>query len=146
MAITTQGWETISSIIGWMYFVAWSASFYPQAILNYQTKRYVLLSFNFSVAGFSLEFALLNPSGFFFYSVYSVAGSVDPYLGTGTVKYNDLLFALHAFAMSSVQLVQIWMYDRGVQKAINKYIIAFLVFLYLCVFTTYIYEASGHPI
>ena len=40
-----------------------------------------------SVAGFSVEFALMNPSGFFFYSVYSVAGSVDPYLGTGTVSH-----------------------------------------------------------
>ena len=56
----------------------------------------------FSVAGFSLEFALLNPSGFFFYSTYSVAGSVDPYIGTGTVKLNDLVFALHALVMSTV--------------------------------------------
>lgn len=66
-----------------------------------------------SVAGFSLEFALLNPSGFFFYSFYSVGGSIDPFLGTGTVShieftdrtqvfYNDLAFALHAFAMASV--------------------------------------------
>jgi len=38
------------------------------------------------------------------------------------------------------------MYDRGVQKNINRLVIAFLVFLYLCVLTTYIYEASGHPI
>ena len=43
-----------------MYFFAWSASFYPQAILNYNTK---------SVAGFSLEFATMNPCGFFFYSL-----------------------------------------------------------------------------
>ena len=98
------------------------------------------------MAGFSLEFALLNPSGFFFYSVYSVGGSVDPYLGTGTVKYNDLVFALHAFALASVQLVQIWMYDRGVQKDINRFIVAFLIFLYLCSFTTYIFEIADHPI
>ena len=39
-----------------------------------------------SVAGFSLEFALLNPSGFFFYSVYSVGGRVDSELGTGDVS------------------------------------------------------------
>ena len=42
-----------------------------------------------SVAGFSVEFALMNPSGFFFYSVYSVAGSVDPFLGTGAVSIYD---------------------------------------------------------
>jgi len=39
MAISTTGWEDISSTIGWLYFFAWSASFYPQAILNYQKKR-----------------------------------------------------------------------------------------------------------
>jgi len=40
-----------------------------------------------SVGGFSLEFALLNPSGFFFYSVYSVGGRVNPNLGTGEVSF-----------------------------------------------------------
>lgn len=39
-----------------------------------------------SVAGFSLEYACLNPSGYFFYSVYSVGGSIDPFLGTGEVS------------------------------------------------------------
>ena len=38
------------------------------------------------------------------------------------------------------------MYDRGVQTKVNKLAIAWLVFLYLCSFTTYIYEVSGHPI
>lgn len=56
------------------------------------------------MAGFSIEFAVMNPSGFYFYSFYSVAGTVDQYLGTGYVAPNDLVFALHAFALSSVQL------------------------------------------
>jgi hypothetical protein len=76
-----------------MYFVAWSASFFPQAIENYYRK---------SVAGFSIEFALLNPSGFFFYTLYTTAGSVDSMLGTGIVATNDLFFAANAFMMSSV--------------------------------------------
>ena len=56
---------------------------------------------------------MLNPSGFFFYTLYSVGGSIDPNLGTGPVKWNDLCFAALAFGMSSVQFVQIFMYDRG---------------------------------
>lgn len=117
----------------------------------------------FSVAGFSLEYACLNPSGYFFYSVYSVGGSIDPFLGTGEVsapiqnktisffnmlqvKYNDLVFALHGFALSSVQFVQIWMYDRGTQKKINIFIVLFLIFLWLCSLTTYIFEISIHEI
>lgn len=117
--------------------MAWSLSFYPQAIMNYQKK---------SVAGFSLEFALLNPSGFFFYATYSVAGSVDPFLGTGTVKMNDLVFAIHALALSSVQYAQVFIYDRGKQKDTNLYVVGFLIFLWVCVITTYLVEVCGHPI
>ena len=97
--------DIISNVIGWGYILAWSFSFYPQAIQNYYRK---------SVGGFSLEFALLNPSGFFFYATYSIGGRVDNYLGTGTVTNQDLIFAMHAFALSSVQLAQIFMYDVSV--------------------------------
>lgn len=31
----------ITSIIGWLYFVAWSVSFYPQVFLNYARKRWI---------------------------------------------------------------------------------------------------------
>ena len=74
----------ISETIGWMYFIAWSMSFYPQSWKNYRNKN---------VGGFSLEFALLNPSGFFFYSVYSVAGRVNSNLGTGTVSSSPCFLA-----------------------------------------------------
>lgn len=88
----------------------------------------------------------MNPNGFFYYSVYSVGGSVDPYLGTGAILTNDLVFALHAFCLSSVQFVQVFMYDRGAQKPINKLVIGFLIFLFCCSIGTFIYEATGHPI
>lgn len=39
-----------------------------------------------SVEGFSVEFAMLNPQGFFFYSLYTVAGFVDPTIGAGNVR------------------------------------------------------------
>lgn len=91
--VDQSAWQVVSDTLGWMYFLAWSLSFYPQAIMNYQMK---------SVAGFSLEYAAMNPNGYFFYCVYSVAGSIDPFLGTGLVNPNDLLFALHGFAMSAV--------------------------------------------
>lgn len=31
--------ELLSWVIGWAYFLSWSLSFYPQAILNYRRKR-----------------------------------------------------------------------------------------------------------
>jgi hypothetical protein len=30
-----QPWKLISEIVGWTYLVAWSASFFPQAVENY---------------------------------------------------------------------------------------------------------------
>jgi hypothetical protein len=34
-----------------------------------------------SVAGFSLEFAMLNPAGFYFYTIYNLQGTIDPGIG-----------------------------------------------------------------
>ena len=31
--------NAVSDVIGWMYFLAWSASFYPQSIKNYNAKK-----------------------------------------------------------------------------------------------------------
>jgi cystinosin len=47
--------DVLSVVVGWLYFAAWSISFYPQAILNYQRK---------SVTGLSFDFLLLNITGF----------------------------------------------------------------------------------
>lgn len=110
--------KIFSAIIGWIYFFAWSFSFYPQAILNWKKK---------SVAGFSLEFALLNVSGFFFYSLYSIGGFVYNGLGTGTIEPNDLVFAIHAFALSSVQFSQAFIYERGEQKNFALWAIVLLI-------------------
>ena len=71
------------------------------------------LGFNLgSTEGFSVEFATLNPQGFFFYSLYTVAGYLDPDIGAGSVATNDLFFALHAFLISCVQLTQIFVYGK----------------------------------
>ena len=111
-------WDSLSSIFGWISFVLWSCSFYPQTWQNYCTK---------SVAGFSVEFAMLNPVGFYFYTIYNLQGLVDPAIGnTGTIYTNDLFFAVHAVALASIQFTQIFMYDNGKQKSINWYVVAFL--------------------
>ena len=70
--------------------------------------------------GFSIDFAMLNPCGFLFYSLYSTAGYIDYNIGAGKVSYpmitlqvqtNDLFFALHAFALSAAQLSHIFVYE-----------------------------------
>ena len=47
--------ELVSNILGWAYFLAWSISFYPQVMQNWQRR---------SVVGLSFDFQLLNVLGF----------------------------------------------------------------------------------
>jgi PQ loop repeat len=140
--------DVLADITGWIYFFAWSISFYPQIFLNYQRK---------STQGFSVEFATLNPQGFFFYSLYMVAGYIDPNIGSGNVETNDLFFALHAFMISSIQLMQIFVYDsvppKGLEgdgtpeKAPERKIVLWPVFLilgeWIFVLSIFFVEVSG---
>jgi len=54
---------SLSAVLGWTYFAAWSASFYPQALLNWARR---------SVVGLSFDFALLNLVGYLCYSTFNV--------------------------------------------------------------------------
>ncbi|CAI2376313.1 unnamed protein product [Moneuplotes crassus] len=123
--------DVISQIIGWVYFFAWSFSFYPQVLLNYRKK---------SVAGFSLEFALLNVSGFFFYSLYSMGGFIYPHLGTGEIKPNDLFFAFHAFSLASIQLSQAYIYERGQQKTFALWAVVLLIVEWITLIVVFLLE------
>jgi cystinosin len=86
MSDYNPAWDTVSIVIGWIYFFSWSISFYPQLFVNFHRKRYSLSVFNsYSVDGFSIDFAMLNPCGFLFYSLYSTAGYIDYDIGAGKV-------------------------------------------------------------
>ena len=36
----------LSAVVGWIYFAAWSVSFYPQIVDNYRRKRLELRGFS----------------------------------------------------------------------------------------------------
>ena len=56
------------------------------------------------------------------------------------------MFALHAFALSSVQLVQIFIYDRGQQGEISKFWITFLICCYISWIVVWCIEVFDHPL
>lgn len=101
----------ISSIIGWTYFWAWTVSFYPQIFLNFKLK---------SVAALSLEYQLFNLVGFGFYFAFTYLlhsdGNIrEEYRRSHSghnpqVRLNDVLFAGHAFVITIVTLLQIFLY------------------------------------
>uniref|UniRef100_A0A182SCF3 Uncharacterized protein n=1 Tax=Anopheles maculatus TaxID=74869 RepID=A0A182SCF3_9DIPT len=43
----SQAIIVVSSVIGWIYFAAWTVSFWPQMIINYRRQSVVGLSFDF---------------------------------------------------------------------------------------------------
>jgi hypothetical protein len=46
--------EAVSVVFGWIYFLAWGLSFYPQAILNFRRR---------STSGTTVDFPLVNCLG-----------------------------------------------------------------------------------
>ena len=82
--------NVLNDVIGWIYFAAWSVSFYPQVYENYRRKRYektnsfllnntqitnhYLKHFSISfcsVVGLNFDFLSLNVVGFTLYSLYN---------------------------------------------------------------------------
>lgn len=109
-----------SSALGWVSTLAWSISFYPQAILNYRRR---------SVDGLSLDFVYLNVQGFLAYSVYNIAlfsssGIRKEYRERNhghspSVRGNDVAFAAHAFVLSAITLIQTFTYKRGAKQVVS---------------------------
>lgn len=106
--------ELISMLVGWTYLMAWNFSSYPLNLLHYKTK---------SVAGFSLDFGLMNTTCHLLYSMYTVGGLIYPYMGTGIIQVNDLLFPTHCFLATSVTLAQWFIYDTGKQKGFTPWVV-----------------------
>jgi uncharacterized protein with PQ loop repeat len=91
-------------MFGWIYFTAWTVSFFPQAMLNVQRK---------TTHGLMPDFPLLNVFGFscytlstflFLYSdtIRSQYAARHPASPEPTVRFNDLAFGSIGLGMSIV--------------------------------------------
>lgn len=89
--------RVISWLLGWIYFTAWSLSFYPQPLRCWKRR---------STRGITVDFPLLNIVGFtsylistatFFFSdtIRRQYATRHPLSPETTVRFNDLVFALH---------------------------------------------------
>lgn len=102
----------VSFIVGWIYFVAWSVSFYPQLVINYKRK---------SVVGLSFDFLALNFVGHTLYAIFNTCLYFVPFFqeeyfsrfprGTNPVELNDVFFSIHASVITAVTIVQCFMYE-----------------------------------
>ncbi|XP_055539375.1 cystinosin homolog isoform X2 [Wyeomyia smithii] len=107
----------VSIVIGWMYFVAWTISFWPQMIINFRRK---------SVVGLSFDFLALNLLGHTLYATFNCAlywnddieqeyFHRNPH-GLNPVIANDVAFSLHASLATFLTVLQCFFYERGEQR------------------------------
>ena len=112
-----EPWRRLSGVIGWIYFTAWSLSFWPQVFINYRRR---------SVVGLSFEFPSLNLVGFSCYTAYNCALFWNPTIraqyaaandgALPSVQSNDVFFGIHAVAVTALTLAQIAVYEKGEQR------------------------------
>ncbi|KAJ3599841.1 hypothetical protein NHX12_033795 [Muraenolepis orangiensis] len=125
----------INEVIGWIYFVAWSVSFYPQVWENWRGK---------SVVGLNFDFLSLNITGFICYSIFNVGLFWVPYIkeeflkvnrnGVNPVDANDVFFSLHAVLLCLVYICQAAVYERGGQTVSRiSWIILIFCWLFILV-------------
>jgi cystinosin len=61
--IHSEALDVVIEVVGWIYFIAWSISFYPQIVYNFQRK---------SVVGLNFDFLTYNLTGFLLYGMFNV--------------------------------------------------------------------------
>ncbi|ETO17045.1 hypothetical protein RFI_20288 [Reticulomyxa filosa] len=142
MSVRHQWLQYFCDVLGWLYFAAWSVSFYPQLLLNFKRK---------TTYGLSYDYQSYNFTGFLFYSIYCVCTYVN-YDNTHSsnsnnpIELNDIAFAVHAFVITCVILVQIMIYPRHNQH-VSKFAIVFLflawVFAFYNLFLSILYQLSS---
>lgn len=126
----TRYLSILSFIVGWLYFLAWSISFYPQIYTNWRRQ---------SVVGLNFDYVGLNITGFVCYMVYNCGLYFVPKIqeeyfelhpfGVIPVQLNDVVFAVHGSAVTMFTIVQCLIYERGVQR-ISNVTIFILVFIW----------------
>ncbi|KAF6845340.1 lysosomal cystine transporter [Colletotrichum musicola] len=106
----------LSAAFGWIYFLCWSGSFYPQPLLNFTRK---------TTAGTTVDFPLINClayvltrhlAGFLAYFISNSCLYYSPLVRsqyaarnhglTPTVAFNDITFAAHALLLSCITTSQ----------------------------------------
>ncbi|PNY29708.1 Cystinosin [Tolypocladium capitatum] len=139
----------LSALFGWVYTFCWSASFYPQPLLNFSRR---------STSGTTVDFPLINVLGFAAYFVSNLAFYYSPVVRaqyaarnrglTPTVQFNDITFALHALVLSLVTVSQYlarpaWGFSPSAATRPSRFVLGIAAACVLGVLATYARAASS---
>ncbi|XP_041059844.1 cystinosin-like isoform X1 [Carcharodon carcharias] len=131
LVVQSNALRIVCQVIGWIYFLAWSISFYPQVIENWKRK---------SVVGLNFDFLALNLTGHIAYGMFNIGLFWIPYIekqflkcnpgGVNPVQGSDVFFSLHAVLLTMLTICQCCLYEKGEQK-VSKVTIGLLVAAWL---------------
>jgi len=115
-------YRLVSSVIGYIYFVCWSVSFYPQIITNYERKSIEGLSTDAAVMAVVNYICYTCYNGFFFWDEgirhqYKKRYGPD---ATITVQSNDVAFSIHALLLCLIMFGQVVHYGGLQQYPLSK--------------------------
>ncbi|QUC18866.1 uncharacterized protein UV8b_03107 [Ustilaginoidea virens] len=141
--------QALSGLVGWIYTFCWSASFYPQLLLNLGNK---------STAGTTVDFPFINSLGFLAYFASNTAFYYSPAIRkqyaarhnrlTPTVQFNDIAFALHASVVSCITLSQyllrpLWGFSQTPAHRPSRFILGVAAGCVAGLVATYLMVASA---
>ncbi|XP_078411662.1 cystinosin isoform X2 [Cetorhinus maximus] len=112
LVVQSNALRIVCQVIGWIYFLAWSISFYPQVIENWKRK---------SVVGLNFDFLALNLTGHIAYGMFNIGLFWIPYIekqflkcnpgGVNPVQGSDVFFSLHAVLLTMLTICQCCLYE-----------------------------------
>jgi cystinosin len=109
-ALPTPWYRSLSSVIGYTYFMCWSVSYYPQIVTNFQTKSVSGLSTDASVIAVLIDICYLIYTAAFYWN-HGIREEYKSRHNTNVdVESNDVAFCIHAVVLDLVTLGQILWY------------------------------------
>jgi cystinosin len=112
-ALFTPWYRSLSSIIGYTYFMCWSVGYYPQIVTNFQTKSVNGLSTDSYVLAVLIDACYLIYTATFYWN-RGIREEYKTRHGSGSnnvdVESNDVAFCIHAVVLDLVSLAQILWY------------------------------------
>lgn len=133
-AWNSETFKIAYTVFGWIAFVVWSSSFYPQFILNYSRKSVVGLNFNYLILNNTKHtlYLIYNASLYFSPNVrfqYHQKYGFDQMI---PVAANDVAFSTHAVSLTLALLFQVAIYERG-NQSISKITMGIITVVWITV-------------
>ncbi|XP_058773290.1 cystinosin homolog [Vicia villosa] len=122
------------TVFGWIAFLAWACSFYPQLFLNFSRKSVVGLNFNYLLLNNTKQtlYLIYNATLYFSNTVqfqYHKKYGFDQMIPVGA---NDVASSINAVVLTGMILFQTTIYERG-NQSISKITIGIVSVVWITV-------------